>query len=116
MKRTVITDRITYVEPDSMANFSSCAGIIVRSKGKIFIDMNLGPEETPALLLQETPDAAVITHFHLDHSVWTRYVADHSKALVLIPEKEEPYLTSLILSLPILPGPSAWLKNGKTLW
>ena len=35
MKRTKITDKITYVEPDSMTNFTSCAGIIVQSKNKV---------------------------------------------------------------------------------
>ena len=109
----MVTDRIIYVEPDSMANFSSCAGIIIRSKGKVFIDMNLGPEETPKLLMQENPDAAVITHFHLDHSVWTRYVADYSKALVLIPEKEEPCLTSLDFVIAHTAGPFGMAEKWK---
>ncbi len=95
MKKTRITDRITYIQPDSMAQFSSCAGIIVQSRARVFIDMNMGREETIGLLEKEKPDAAVITHYHLDHSVWTRYVADHSRATVLIPKKEEPYLTSI---------------------
>lgn len=101
----MITDKITYLEPDSMTNFSSCAGMIVRSKGKVFIDTNIGPGETPGLLDREKPDAAVITHYHLDHSAWTRYVADYSKALVLIPEKEEPYLTSLDFIIAHTAGP-----------
>jgi len=105
LKRTAVTDSLTYVEPDSMGGFSSCAGIMVRSKGKIFIDMNLGPKDTPELLEQEKPDAAVITHYHLDHSAWTRYVADHSQARILIPEKEEPYLISLDFIIDHTAGP-----------
>ncbi len=101
----MITEKITYVVPDSMANFASCAGIIVQSKGKVLIDTNMGPEELPELLECENPDAAVITHYHLDHSVWTRYVADHSKALVLIPKKEESYLTSLDFLIAHTAGP-----------
>ena len=105
MKQTAVTDRITYVEPDSMAGFSSCAGIMVRSKGKIFIDMNLSAAETPGILEREKPDAAIITHYHLDHSAWTRHVAGHSSARVLIPEREEPYLTSLDFIIDHTAGP-----------
>jgi len=88
-----------------MAHFSSCAGIIVQSNEKVFIDTNMGSEETPGLLELEKPNAAVITHYHLDHSVWTRYVADHSNARVLIPKKEEPYLTSLDFIIAHTAGP-----------
>ncbi|CCK78271.1 MBL fold metallo-hydrolase [Desulfobacula toluolica] len=94
MKRTKITDKITYVEPDSMANFTSCAGMILLSKQKILIDMNMGTDEIPKLLEQEKPDAAMITHYHLDHSTWTRQVNTYTDAVVFIPEGEEPYLTS----------------------
>lgn len=113
MKRTAVTDTLTYVEPDSMAGFSSCAGIIVQSKGKIFIDMNLGPEETPELVAREKPDAAIITHYHLDHSAWTRYVADHSHARILIPEKEEPYLISLDFIIDHTAGPLGMAEKWK---
>jgi glyoxylase-like metal-dependent hydrolase (beta-lactamase superfamily II) len=88
-----------------MAHFSSCAGIIIRSKGKVLIDTNMGSGETPGLLELEKPDAAVISHYHLDHSVWTRYVAEHSAALTLIPKKEEPYLTSLDFIISRTSGP-----------
>jgi len=95
LKRTKITDKITYVEPDSMARFTSCAGIIVQSKKKLMIDMNMGAKETPGLIEQENPDAAIITHYHLDHSIWTRHVSAFSDAVIFIPEAEAPYLTSL---------------------
>ncbi len=94
-----------------MAHFSSCAGIIVRSKGgKVFIDTNMGAKETPELLEQEKPDAAIITHYHLDHSVWTRYVADHSTARILIPKREEAYLTSLDFIISHTAGPFGMAK------
>ena len=106
MKKTKITDKITYVTPDSMADFSSCAGIIINSRKKIFIDMNTGPEQTPKLLKKEKPDAAIITHFHLDHSIWTRYVNDYSNTRILIPKKEKSYLTSLDFVIQHTSGPS----------
>lgn len=94
MKQTRITEKMTYVEPDSMARFSSCAGLIVRSKKQIFIDMNTGEPDTRALLAQTPPDAAVITHFHLDHSVWTHW-AEKAGVQVFVPSKEAAFLSSL---------------------
>jgi hydroxyacylglutathione hydrolase len=95
LKTTRITDRITYVQPDSMANFSSCSGVMIESRKKVWIDMNLGPEDTPKLLKQEQPDTCIITHYHLDHSVWTRHVKAYSDASVWVPGIEEKCLTSL---------------------
>ena len=97
MKQTIITDKMTYVEPNSMSKFASCAGLIFKSGqsgAKVLIDTNLGNEETPVLFDQEKPDIVMITHFHLDHSSFTRYVADYSDTRILIPEKEVPFLTS----------------------
>jgi len=105
LKKTKITDKIIYVEPDSMANFTSCAGMIVLSKNKVFIDMNMGAKETPGLIEKEKPDAAIITHYHLDHSIWTRHVDACSDALIFIPEKEAPYLTSLDFVIEHTAGP-----------
>lgn len=105
MKKTKITDKITYVEPDSMANFASCAGMILQSKKKILIDMNMGADEIPGLLEQEKPDAAMITHYHLDHSIWTRQVNACKDAVVFIPEGEEPYLTSTDFVIEHTAGP-----------
>jgi len=105
LKKIKITDKITYVEPDSMANFTSCAGIIVQSKTKVLIDMNMGAKETPDLIKEENPDAAIITHYHLDHSIWTRHVNSFSDAMVFIPEAEEQYLTSLDYMIEHTAGP-----------
>ncbi|MCD4674988.1 MAG: MBL fold metallo-hydrolase [Desulfobacula sp.] len=113
MKRTKITDKITYVEPDSMANFTSCAGIIVQSKKKVLIDMNMGAKETPGLIEQEKPDVAIITHYHLDHSIWTRHVNACSDAVVFIPKKEEPYLTSLDFVIEHTSGPFGMSEKWK---
>ncbi len=105
MKRTRITDKITFVEPASMANFTSCSGIIVKAKKKVFIDMNMGAEETPGLVRDEKPDAAIITHYHLDHSIWTRYVNEQSATTIFIPEQEAPYLTSFDYVIEHTAGP-----------
>ncbi len=94
MKQTRITEKLIYVEPDSMARFSSCAGLMVQSKKTMFIDMNSGDTDTRTLLEQFSPDAAVITHFHLDHSVWTHRV-EKAGIPVFVPAKEADFLTSL---------------------
>jgi len=78
-----------------MANFASCAGVIIDAKQKVFIDVNLGRKVTPGIIKAHQPDIAVITHYHLDHSVWTRDVKDYSDAVVFVPQPEEKYLTSL---------------------
>ncbi len=94
MKQTRITEKITYVEPDSMARFSSCSGLVVHSRKQVFIDMNLGEPDIRTLLARSSPDAAVITHFHLDHSVWTHW-AEAAGVPVFVPAKESCFLTSL---------------------
>ena len=94
MKQTRITAGLCYVEPDSMARFSSCAGLVIRSKKQVFIDMNLGFADTRTLLEKECPDAALITHFHLDHSIWTCQ-AEKAGVQVFVPAKEAAFLTSL---------------------
>ncbi|MCD4720163.1 MAG: MBL fold metallo-hydrolase [Desulfobacula sp.] len=113
MKRTKITDKITYVEPDSMVNFTSCAGIIVQSKNKVLIDMNMGAKITPGLIEEEKPDVAIITHYHLDHSIWIRHVNSCSDAVVFIPEAEEPYLTSLDFVIEHTAGPFGMSEKWK---
>ncbi len=94
MKETRITEKIIYVEPDSMARFSSCAGLMVHSKKKLFIDMNLGESDTRLMLEQFPPDAAVITHFHLDHSAWINQ-AETAGVTVFVPAAEASFLRSL---------------------
>ncbi len=95
MKLTRITDKLTYVEPDSMAKFHACAGLMVDSKTMVFIDMNLGRADIQALVKAHPPRAALITHYHLDHSIWTRTINETSDARVFIPQEEQPYLTRL---------------------
>jgi len=113
LKRTRITDKITYVEPDSMAKFTSCAGIIVQSKKKVMIDMNMGVKDTPGLIKEEKPDAAFITHYHLDHSTWARHVNACSDAVVFIPEGEVSYLTSLDFLIEQTAGPTGMAEQWK---
>ena len=88
-----------------MARFHSCAGIIVNSSRKIFIDMNLGSEDTRALLEREKPHAAVITHYHLDHSIWTRFINKTSNTRIFIPKCETDYLTNLDFVVENTAGP-----------
>ncbi len=97
MKRTRITNEITYLEPDSMSNFKSCAGVMVDSgRGcKVMIDTNMGPEDTPAFLAAEQPDLAVLTHYHIDHSVWAPAVFENTRSELFVPAEEERYLTDV---------------------
>ncbi len=105
MKREAITDKIEYIEPQSMKNFTSCAGIIIRSGGTFLIDTNMGSEHTVDLLKEEQPEVAIISHYHLDHSTWGRDVIENSNARLLIPGGEEKYLTDLNFFLEMTAGP-----------
>jgi glyoxylase-like metal-dependent hydrolase (beta-lactamase superfamily II) len=107
MKRTPVTDAITYLEPASMSNFQACAGLIVTSGGrKILIDTNLGPGATADLIHAERPDAAIISHYHLDHATWGATLLNHSDATLYLPAAEARYLTDLDFFLQMTAGPS----------
>lgn len=106
MKRTRITDAITYIEPDSMSNFTACAGVIVSDAGKkLLIDTNMGRKETAEMIRKERPDMAVVSHYHLDHATWDHAVLKHSNAELFIPAAEVEYLTDLDFFLRHTAGP-----------
>ena len=65
------------------------------------------------MLEKEKPDAVIITHYHLDHSTWVRYAASNTRAQVFIPEKEEPYLTSLSYVIEHTAGPFGMAEEWK---
>ena len=113
MKRTRITQQITYVEPDSMTNFTSCAGIIVQSKKKVMIDVNMGAKETSGLMEEEKPEIAIITHYHLDHSLWARHLNAFSDTVLFIPEHEAQFLTSLDFFMEHTAGPFSIAEKWK---
>ena len=94
MKRTRITESITFLEPEDMRLFQACAGVMVEGDRKLVIDANMGPE-TAAFLEAENPDIAVISHYHLDHGVWGATAQKHAHAQVWVPTGEERYLTNL---------------------
>ena len=64
MKRTPITDRLIFLEPDDMRLFKACAGLMVQGNRKLVIDANMGPE-TAAFLQTEQPQAAIISYNHI---------------------------------------------------
>ncbi len=95
MKRTKIADKIEYIEPGQTPFASTSAGIFIDGPARIFIDMNLEPEETKKLLDIEKPDMAVITHYHLDHSMWLNFAQERSDIELFVPEGEEKHLSNL---------------------
>lgn len=94
MKRTRISDQLTFLEPDDMRLFQACAGVMVQSTRKLVIDTNMGPE-TAAFLDTEQPQAAIISHYHLDHAVWTTVAHAYTSTEVFIPSGEDPHLTDI---------------------
>lgn len=94
MKKIKITDKITYVDPAHMKNFTACAGLIIDAGKKVLIDTNMA-DETAALIANEKPDLAFITHYHIDHSAWAHKLLEYSDAELLVPEGEEEYLRNL---------------------
>lgn len=112
MKRTRITDSITFLEPDDMRLFQACAGVMVEGTHKLVIDANMGPE-TAAFLQAENPDIAVISHYHLDHGVWGTTAQNHAGAEVWVPSGEERYLTDIAFFLERTAGPHGLLSEWK---
>lgn len=112
MQKTKITHNIDYLEPDSYTNFTACSGIIVNGSPKILIDTNMGLAETPDLIKTERPDISVISHYHLDHSIWSQFVLKHSMSKLFIPFGERKYFTDR----------ASWIENSglsgelKSLW
>ena len=111
MQRTRITNQLTFLEPDDMRLFKACAGVMIQSTRKLVIDANMGPE-TASFLQAEKPQAAIISHYHLDHGVWGAVAQDQTQAEVFIPSGEEPYLTDIDYFLDHTAGPydliAAW--------
>jgi len=104
MKRTRITDQLTFLEPDDMRLFKACAGVMVQGTRKLVIDANMGPE-TASFLQDENPQTAIISHYHLDHGTWGTVAQDHTQADIFIPAGEVPYLTEIDYFLKQTAGP-----------
>jgi hydroxyacylglutathione hydrolase len=95
MRTIQISDSVAYVEPDRERNITSSAGIKISSIPRIFIDTNMGINDSRAFLSRERPDMAVISHYHADHSSWGQTALEVCKSQVLVPEGEGDYLKSL---------------------
>ena len=95
MKRFKITDHIEYIIPDDEITRFLCSGMIIRDRANVFFDTNLGEVETRTLLKTEKPDFALISHYHLDHSLWGGYVLEWPSAELFVPSREEHYLKDL---------------------
>jgi len=95
MKRFKITDHIEYIIPNDELTRFLCSGIIVRAGATVFFDTNFGESETRGLLEAEKPDFALISHYHLDHSIWGRVVLERPSGELLVPSREQRYLRDL---------------------
>jgi glyoxylase-like metal-dependent hydrolase (beta-lactamase superfamily II) len=111
VKRTRITANIVFLEPDDMRHFKACAGLLVEGTRKLVIDANMG-SDTAAFLREANPEAAILSHYHLDHGVWGTVAQQHAGAAVFVPSGEERYLTDLDYFLEHTAAPhglaSAW--------
>jgi hydroxyacylglutathione hydrolase len=95
MERIRISNCIEYIQPNVIKNPLCCSGVIVSSKPRIFIDTNMGMEDSMTLLAQEPPDIAIISHYHADHSSWARTALFVCNPTLFVPEGEEDRLQSL---------------------
>lgn len=95
MKITKITNIIDYIQPDDTPFASTSSGIFIRSTPSIAIDMNLGEEDVEKFLAENSPDIAIISHYHLDHSLWGHAAENNNGTELWIPEDEVKYFTSL---------------------
>ncbi|NNF99607.1 MAG: MBL fold metallo-hydrolase [Desulfobacteraceae bacterium] len=94
MKKTIVTDNISYIEPVSMSNYQACSGLVVTDKGtKLVIDTNLGRTESKPFLALERPDIGIVSHYHLDHAVWSSELMGTTDAELFVPEIEARYLS-----------------------
>ena len=92
MKRLKITEHIEYLRPENEIGRFLCSGMIIRGSAKVFFDTNFGEAKTNELLLSEKPDFALLSHYHLDHSLWGGFVQTASEAELFVPFGEEDYV------------------------
>jgi hydroxyacylglutathione hydrolase len=95
MKTTRITDKIDYIQPEQTPFASTSSALFIKSTPSIDIDLNLGFEDTNKFINQCNPDIALLSHYHLDHSLNAPIMDNHDKIELWIPEDEADYLTSL---------------------
>ncbi|PKN30836.1 MAG: hypothetical protein CVU64_01625 [Deltaproteobacteria bacterium HGW-Deltaproteobacteria-21] len=110
MKRLKITEHIEYLRPENEISRFLCSGMIVRGSGKVFFDTNFGEIATRELLVAEKPDFALMSHYHLDHSLWGGFVGG-SGAQLFVPSGEEEYVakTDFFLEMTgLAPSSESW--------
>jgi glyoxylase-like metal-dependent hydrolase (beta-lactamase superfamily II) len=82
MKPSRITEHIEYVRPENEIGRFPCSEMIVHGSGTVFFDTNFGEATTKELLLSERPDFALLSHYHLDHALWSGFVRSASDAVM----------------------------------
>lgn len=94
MKRIRVTANLEYIEPQGKRKLYACSGLALSGRVKAVIDANPGKEKTRDFLKDFSPDIALVSHYHPDHSSWAEQVLRHSKAELMIPHDEQLYFQS----------------------
>ena len=90
MNTTRLTGRIDYIQPDETPFASTSSGLFIKSDPSIVIDINLGRKDVDKFLADNNPDIALISHYHLDHSLWGPAAENHpgilrkNRAVILV--------------------------------
>ncbi|MCP4133606.1 MAG: MBL fold metallo-hydrolase [bacterium] len=95
MKTNKIRSNIYYIEPAETPFASTSACLFIDSTPSIAIDLNLGDEDTNAFIKEFKPDIALLSHYHLDHSLCAPIMDSHNDIELYVPDGEAAYLTSV---------------------
>lgn len=112
MKRVRITSNLEYIEPQGNRKLYACSGLALSGRVKAVIDANPGKEKTRDFLKDFSPDIAIVSHYHPDHSGWAEQVLQHTKAELMIPHDEENYFRSFDHIIEHAAGTDV----GKSMW
>jgi len=95
MKITKLGNNIDYIQPAETPFASTSSTLFIKSTPSIVIDLNLGKDDTTNFIKQHNPEIALLSHYHLDHSLDAPIADNHDNTELFIPEGETDYLTNL---------------------
>jgi len=115
MKINKLSQNVFYIEPEETPFASTSSSLLITSSSTIVIDLNLGNEDTKKILDEYNPDIALLSHYHLDHSLGAPVIENNKKTQLFIPEDEAEYLTSLDHFVGNTCGPYEFSKQFKEI-